>query len=455
MIKYKKALFVFRRDLRGEDNTGLNAACSASQSVVPYFFIDPRQAGEHPYRSLRALQFLIESLTDLYDQLDGNISFVEGVVEQELEKIFKIEQCDAVFLNKDYTPFSLDRDNKVEAVCKKAGIAFHSFDDVLLVSPHEALKDNGQPYTVFTPFYKKMVHREPKAPQFTNFEKKLTVNKKIAKKQIADFFPLQGKVVNEIVGGRINAKKKLSWAVKNLADYEKKRDFLIEPTSMLAAYLKFGCLSVREVYEALSQAYGKGSVLVRQLYWRDFFTTIAFHFPHVFGRSFNERYDRVKWSDDNKKFERWCTGTTGFPIVDASMRQLNQTGYMHNRGRMIVASFLTKDLHIDWRLGERYFATKLIDYDPAVNNGSWQWAASTGCDSQPYFRVFNPWLQQKKFDKHAEFIKQWVPELRSVSPEKIHTLFKLKDITPAGYHKPIVDHSLESKVAVARFKQVL
>ena len=188
------------------------------------------------------------------------------------------------------------------------------------------------------------------------------------------------------------------------------------------------------------------------MYWRDFFTHIAFHFPHVFGTAFHEKFQKIIWPFNQKKFTAWCEGETGFPIVDAGMRELNATGYMHNRVRMIVGSFLTKDLHIDWRLGEKYFAEKLVDYDPAVNNGNWQWVASTGCDAQPYFRIFNPWLQQQKFDAECIYIKRWVPELDNLSPKSIHNLYKLNQNGPNQYPTPIVDHAIESQKAKTFYK---
>ena len=194
--------------------------------------------------------------------------------------------------------------------------------------------------------------------------------------------------------------------------------------------------------------------LIKQLYWRDFFTQVAYHSPFVFGQPFHEKYSKLPWSNSEKAFTAWCTGTTGFPIVDAGMRELNATGFMHNRVRMIVASFLTKDLHIDWRKGERYFAQQLVDYDPAVNNGNWQWCASTGCDAQPYFRIFNPWLQQKKFDPQCIYIKKWVPELQKILPLTIHTWYKEDSPPIKNYPRPMVDHGVESKKAKELYKNI-
>ncbi len=236
-------------------------------------------------------------------------------------------------------------------------------------------------------------------------------------------------------------------------DYKTRRDFPFEHgTTRLSAYLKFGLCSIREIHEAVSKQLGILHPLIRQLYWRDFYIHIAFHFPHVFKRAFKPRYERIQWSYDSSLFQMWCEGKTGFPIVDAGMRQLNTTGWMHNRVRMIVASFLTKDLHIDWRWGERYFAERLVDYDPSVNNGNWQWAASTGADAQPYFRIFNPWRQQKRYDKECKYIKKWIPELSKVKANIIHKWFKPTNLdSEISYPKPIVDHKEESQFAKELF----
>ena len=239
-----------------------------------------------------------------------------------------------------------------------------------------------------------------------------------------------------------------------MTNYDEERNYpSLSATTGLSAYNKFGLCSVREFFYAVVDQFSEGHTLISELYWRDFFTHIGFHHPKVFGHCFHEKYEKLHWKNDESLFQCWCEGRTGFPIVDAGMRELNATGYMHNRVRMIVASFLCKDLHIDWRWGERYFAQKLIDYDPCVNNGNWQWAASTGCDAQPYFRIFNPWLQQKKFDKEALYIKKWIPNLNNLSSSSIHNLYKEKarQKNSSDYPAPIVDHFVESKKAKEMF----
>ncbi|MCM2325813.1 MAG: DNA photolyase family protein, partial [Candidatus Woesearchaeota archaeon] len=250
-------------------------------------------------------------------------------------------------------------------------------------------------------------------------------------------------------GGRKEGLKILS-SLGRFAGYSEDRNYPSrELTTKLSPHNKFGTLSIRETYYEITRQLGEFSVLLNELYWRDFFTHIGYFFPHVFGHAFKNKYDNIKWKDDELKFKAWCEGKTGFPIVDAGMRELNSTGFMHNRVRMITASFLIKDLHIDWRKGEKYFATKLIDYDPCVNNGNWQWAASTGCDAQPYFRIFNPWLQQERYDYECRYIKRWLPELKDIGYKSIHNI---KNEPVKGYVSPIIRHDIEKDIALEMYK---
>ncbi len=262
------------------------------------------------------------------------------------------------------------------------------------------------------------------------------------------------KRVLQAKGGRQEALKILKH-LKEYRTYATTRDFpSLDKTTHLSPHLKFNTCSCREIYYAMKENLSAHSPLIRSLYWRDFFTSIAFYFPHVFGKPFHKKYESLSWSYDLKKFHLWCEGKTGFPIVDAGMRELKETGFMHNRVRMIAASFLVKDLHIDWLWGEKYFAKTLIDYDPAINNGNWQWVASTGCDAQPYFRIFNPWLQQKKFDPDCIYIKKWIPELEKLSSKEIHGWYLEKNHTEStDYFEPMLDHSVESKKALFKYKQ--
>ena len=276
-----------------------------------------------------------------------------------------------------------------------------------------------------------------------------------------------------LLGGRTGYQNEIANLGGRLSNYKQERDIPGKgATSHISAYIKFGICSIREAYhtfQSLLKDFDQHTSIQRQLYWRDFFIYIGFHFPHVFGRSFKQKYSEtnddnpLQWKNDPIEFDRWAKGNTGFPIVDAGMRELNETGYMHNRVRLITASFLVKDLHIDWRYGERYFGLKLLDYDPSINNGNWQWVASTGCDVMPYFRIFNPWLQQKKFDPCCVYIKKWIPEISALSSKSIHEWYKQPDnrhniddyLTPGdkimyeekmSYPRPIIDHYTETQI---------
>lgn len=445
------SLFIFRRDLRLFDNTGLLHALHHSHTVIPAFIFDPKQIESNPYRSDSALQFMIESLQDLEIQLKkekGSLYLFYGPPEQIVENLLTQFSINSVIVNRDYTPFSQERDRTLKKICDKHHIPFIQFDDALLLPPEETVKADGNPYTVFTPFFRNALKLTIPSPQ-----ELLHPPAKFFQQPIP--FASDSSIYTSILpkksttlaakGGRTEALKKLA-ALSKFIHYSEERDFPAHSgTTLLSAHLKFGTVSPREVSRTISTTLGSHHPLLRSLYWRDFFTAIAFYFPHVFKGAFHRKYDQIQWDNDTLLFEKWCQGNTGFPIVDAGMRELNETGFMHNRVRMVTASFLIKDLHINWQWGERYFAKKLIDYDPAVNNGNWQWSASTGCDAQPYFRIFNPWLQQIKFDPECVYIKKWVPELHNLAPSIIH-----KWDNPANhshcraYPPPIVNHSDES-----------
>lgn len=436
---------IFRRDLRLEDNTALNAALSRGP-VYACFILDPRQASDHEYHSTNALQFMFTSLRELNAELEkrGGILHVHtGEAEAIVAELLDVAA--SISFNADYTPFSRARDEKIAKHCVQRGIPCSAHHDALLNPPEAVIKDDGTPYSIFTPYFKAAGQR-------------LVTEPKVCPKgdwiRNGPGFSLPGLAENPRIavrGGRSEALAILD-DLARLRNYGEIRDFPVEETTRLSAHNKFGTVSIREAYAAIRSTLGAFHPLVRQLYWRDFFTQIAYHFPHVFRGSFHQKFDRVDWDSHEQRLAAWKEGRTGFPIVDAGMRELRTTGYMHNRVRMIVASFLTKDLHIDWREGERHFARHLVDYDPAVNNGSWQWAASTGCDAAPYFRIFNPWLQQRRFDPACVYIKRWVPELASEEGERIHGL---AGASIKGYPKPIVDHQEEKEVAIARFRAAI
>ncbi len=456
---YKKTLFVFRRDLRLEDNTGLIAALQHAEMVIPCFIFDPRQVGDdNQYRSNNAIQFMLESLHDLEQQcakLPATLHYFYGTADEVVAQLTQKLQLDAVFCNRDYTPFSIARDEAIATACKKQGTNFHQYDDALLINPTNVLTKKGTPFAKFTTFYTAAAaHPVPlpkKLPAGTWYTDAiaqsltlLSMRQKLLKTPNEQLHVRGGGQQGHIHLDALSAQKQ----------YTRTYDIPALQTSNLSAYLKFGCLSIRTVYHTITKKLTATHPLIRQLYWRDFFSYLTFHYPHVFGHAFQKKYDDLPWSYNNDHLQAWCTGSTGFPIIDAGMRQLNATGYMHNRVRMIVASFLTKDLHLNWLEGERYFAQKLVDYDPALNNGNWQWCSSTGCDAQPYFRIFNPWLQQKKFDPDCTYIKRWIPELKDLDPKAIHTWYGSKAPSLPGYPKPIVDHAKEAGVTKKVFRSL-
>ncbi|MFI3189107.1 deoxyribodipyrimidine photolyase [Crenothrix sp. D3] len=449
MITYNTTLFIFRRDLRLIDNSALNAALRSSKQVIASFIFDERQIKPHSYQSKPALHFMLQSLADLAEQFEGinsNLALFQGLPAQVIEQLYQQQNIQAVFINRDYTPFSRQRDAEIAHVCQRLNIALHVMPDALLTEPEQAVKNDGSAYKVFTAFYNNARRFPVALPQALVEGRFLTVNSTTT---LVDAVS-ENSVTTSIQGGRTAALTKLG-VLDKCADYAATRDFpALQSTSQLSAHLKFGTVSVREVFYATTQCLGAEHPLLRQLYWRDFLTHIAYHFPSVFGHAFIDKFDRFAWDNNQDYFHAWAEGKTGFPIVDAGMRELNATGGMHNRVRMIVASFLIKDLRISWRWGERYFAQHLVDYDPCLNNGNWQWAASTGCDSQPYFRIFNPWLQQQKFDANGDYIYRWLPELRAVPIKIIHQW----DTKYYGdfYPRPIINHSEEVAITKQRFK---
>ena len=443
-------LFIFRRDLRLEDNKGLLRALKTGQDIIPIFIFDTKQRS-HDYFSYNSFEFMINSLKELDSELKAKGSklyLFDGIPQEIVLRIIKEFNIKKVFVNEDYTPFSKKRDVYLKKICEDQKCDFVSCFDLLLQRPGSVLKDNGEPYTVFTPFYNKALEFDvltPEKNEFKNYFKE-DISFSISFDDVLDFESNPNLAVK---GGRKEAFKLLEEA-KNIHDYSKDRNFPnIKGTTMLSAHHKFGTLSIRESYWYIKQEIGS-EALIRELYWRDFYTNIAYFFPEVFGNNFKRKYDVINWNENEELFKKWCEGKTGFPIVDAGMRELNKTGYMHNRVRMIVSSFLTKNLLIDWRKGEKYFASKLTDYDPCVNNGSWQWAASTGCDAQPYFRIFNPWSQGEKFDKDTKYIKKWVLELKELEPKIIHEIYKHE---VEGYPDPIIDYKESRSIALEEFKK--
>lgn len=466
----KKALFIFRRDLRYNDNTGLSAALGSGYPVIPCFIINPEQVGsQNPYRGQHTLQFMVESLKELHEELrsrGGKLYLFFGKPEEVIEKLLEQEQIAALFVNKDYTPYSRKRDAALKQICAEHGVEGKSFSDALLIEPEDGVSKSGKPYEIFTPFFRKNSASPIELPHDAIRSSKAHTRGEKAQQTAALFnqpiagekeLPFLDTLIDETIllstaGGRSSAIALLK-KLPSLANYASTRDIPSLPTSNLSAHNKFGTVSIREVYHAIASILGKEHPLIRQLYWRDFFYHIAWFYPHVFGHPFRPEYEDIAWSENEHHFKRWCEGTTGFPIVDAGMRQMNETGFMHNRVRMVVASFLVKDLHINWLSGENYFAQQLEDYDPAVNNGNWQWVASTGCDHQPYFRIFNPWLQQKKFDPECIYIKEWIPELRTYDPKQINKQAQSSQAL-GSYPAPMISHQKEAALAIKIYREI-
>lgn len=456
MKSYKLSVFLFTRDLRLYDNTTLIQCLKDSELVLPIFILNPEQlSNSNEYKSDNCVQFMCECLEDLNDQLKtkgSRLILFYGKPHTVLSKLLKQNKSiDAIYMNKDYTPFARNRENDITEMCNKLDKKIIVLEDYLLTGCDKVKNSKGNNYVKFTPFFnsaKKIKVEGDKNNSYNNYiPKKIHFDDEFDK-NLTIFYKENKNIWSH--GGRINGLKLLN-KIKFLKDYNTERDFPVENTSNLSPYLKFNVLSIREVYWKIKEVLPKNTKLIEQLYWRDFYMIIMYH-NNVINKNMNGH--KIKWKKNKKLFDLWKDGKTGFPIVDAGMRQLNETGYMHNRTRMIVASCLVKIFHIDWREGEKYFATKLVDYDPNNNNGGWQWVAGTGTDSQPYFRYLNPWTQLKKYDEKAMYVKKYVKELKNVPVEDIlnwdKTYNKYKNIK---YAKPIFEDVTERvKDAIKMYK---
>lgn len=444
---HRKSIFIFHKDLRLEDNTGLIAALMSSKKVVPLFIFDERQLLNNDYFSENAFEFMIESLFDLDQQLKSRGSYLnmikKGKTVDVLRELIEKENIDAIYSNRDYTPFAKNRDLEIAELSLEKDISYYQFADSLFYEPEELLKDDGTFYKVFTPFFKRALTFQPKLIRRNNYHNFTNISSDNI--GLADSLLKKRNTHLAVRGGRKNA---LNILKNNFSDYFDFRNYPSQKkTTMLSAYVKFGCVSPREIHDR----FFSNHELLREFFWRDFLIHLAFHCPYVFGKEFKIKFQSMKWDYDMERFLAWCNGVTGFPIVDAGMRQLNQTGFMHNRVRMIVASFLVKNLHIDWRWGEKYFAKKLVDYDPAVNNGNWQWAASTGADAVPYFRIFSPLSQQERFDKDFDYVSEWISELRGFDNKTLYGLYK-KPQALGKYPAMIIDAKREAEICKTIYK---
>lgn len=427
-------IFWFRRDLRLHDNHGLYRALLASDHVLPVFIFDTLILEKLDNREDRRVNFIHEQVSRIKADLEkkgSSLLVKHGKPVDVFEEITGTYQVKDVYTNHDYEPYARRRDDEVKHLLTGKGIGFHTFKDQVIFEKSDILKDNGDPYTVYTPYMKRwkikykqemvapydtegLMHHLHKTRPFP-----LLSPEETGFKTVSYDFP-------EMTPDR-----------QIIINYDKTRDYpAIKGTSRMSVHLRFGTVSIRALTALGTELNHKW---LNELIWREFYMYILWHFPHVAEHSFRPEYDRIPWRNNEDEFKAWCRGNTGYPIVDAGMRELNTTGYMHNRVRMIAASFLVKHLLIDWRWGEAYFAVKLLDYELSSNNGGWQWAAGSGVDAAPYFRIFNPYIQEKKFDPDKEYIKKWIPEPDNTSK----------------YPQPIVDHKFARNRAINTYKDAL
>jgi deoxyribodipyrimidine photo-lyase len=450
-------IFIFRRDYRLIDNIGLHNTLNKYNNVICIFIGTPEQLDsiENEYKSDNSVQFIYESLIDLNNELNkykSQLYMFYGNNISILTDLIKLYNINSINYNIDYTPYAINRDKEISDLCKKNSIECNEYEDYLLIDMSKILTNSGTVYKVYGQFQKKEINYNINKPINKSNFKNLVSNNKIIKntnyvniKYLLNFF-----INNDFInthGGRKNALKIIN-NIKQFNSYSSHRDTLTYNTTHLSAYIKFGCVSIREIYWAFKEKLANNSqTLINQLIWRDFYYNILFHMPNNLNNSMREKFNKFKWINNKEWFKAWCEGKTGFPIVDACMRQLNKTGYMHNRGRLITSNFLTRILICNWKWGEKYYATKLVDYDVAVNNGNWQWSAGTGTDTAPFSqRIFNPWLQSEKFDMNCGYIKQWIPELIDVDNKHIHRwdkYYSQYDLKNVNYFEPIVDYKLQ------------
>lgn len=434
----KLAIFWHRRDLRTYDNTGLYHALKGDLPVLPIFIFDRHILDKLDDKHDKRVTFIhhhVGRVAETYQKAGGAMHVAYGKPEDVWASLLETYDIGAVYTNHDYEPYAKERDAQIRQMLEARDIAFHTYKDQCIFEKDEVTKDDGLPYTVFTPYSKKWLKTLDPAQTDEGYRQRPSQDwldhlAKVETQPIptlesmgfakADGVPLQPPNISE----------------DKLAAYGQRREFPAQDgTTRISVHLRFGTVSIRQMTKlglAHSQKW------LNELIWRDFYMMILHHFPHVVEHNFRRKYDVVQWRDDPEAFQAWCEGRTGYPIVDAGMRELNETGFMHNRVRMVTACFLTKHLFLDWRLGEAYFGKKLLDYELSSNNGGWQWAAGTGTDAQPYFRVFNPTSQAQKFDKKMVYIKKWIPELLD-----------------GQYPAPIVEHSFARQRAIDAFKEAL
>jgi len=426
-------IFWHRRDLRVHDNTGLHYALADGLPVLPVFIFDSNILDELEDRKDPRISFIHDQVTRLdtyYREHGGALDVYHGTPDQTFEAILENYEVNGVFTNRDYEPYATARDSALENSMKAKGVDFFTFKDQVIFEAGEILTKEGEPYKVFTPYKNRWLDKF----------NQVGVSKYDSEANLKTLVPVRGREIPSLAEMNFERTEidlppaEISDAL--ISQYAARRDFPAEHgTSKLGVHLRFGTVSIRDL---VRRAHGLSETWLSELIWREFYMMILAHYPRVIDQAFKPQYDRIPWINDETQFEKWCNGMTGYPLVDAGMRELNATGYMHNRVRMVVASFLTKHLLIDWRWGERYFASRLLDFELSSNNGGWQWAAGTGTDAQPYFRVFNPYSQQEKFDPKLKYVRRWVPEYGS-----------------PDYPEPIVSHKEARLRAIETYKLAL
>jgi deoxyribodipyrimidine photo-lyase len=431
-MKQELNIFWFRRDLRLEDNCALFYALSQNLPVLPVFIFDKNILKKLDDPFDKRVNFIHTTLKKINNQLNGFGSSLRIFYGTPLDAFLQLNsefQLNSVFLNYDYEPYAISRDRDIANFCSKNSIAFCSYQDHVIFEKNDVVKNDGLPYTVFTPYSKKWKEKLSKTSIYdytsTNF------NTGFLQKNYP--FPEIGEINFKVIDLAIPDPIIDSETIKN---YHQNRDFpFLDKTSRLSVHLRFGTVSIRKMVLLGAKL---NEQFLNELIWREFFIQILYHFPNVVNQEYSTKYRGIAWRHDEEDFDKWCKGETGFPLVDAGMRELNATGFMHNRVRMVVANFLTKILLIDWKWGEVYFASKLLDYELASNNGNWQWAAGCGCDAAPYFRIFNPETQIERFDPEYKYICKWIP-----------------DFLPERYITPIVDYKTARERALQFFKSAL
>jgi deoxyribodipyrimidine photo-lyase len=428
------AIHWFRRDLRIEDNHALSKAIESGKPVLCIFIFDRLILDKLEDRSDKRLTFIhrtLEHINRQLQELGSSLRTYFGEPMQVWQEILNEYTVTDVFCNRDYEPYAQQRDRSVHEFLSTSGVSMHGYKDHVIFEKQEVTKDDGLPYTVFTPYSKKWKAKLT-AHSFDAFQS-MPSAKQLVATDPKELLSLESMGFKATEFAEFPAAKVSLDIIRN---YHETRDMpAIAGTTRMSLHLRFGTVSIRQL---AAIAHHENEKWLNELIWRDFYQMILYHFPATVDHAFKPAYDRIPWRNAPEEFTAWCEGKTGYPIVDAGMRELNATGFMHNRVRMIVASFLTKHLLIDWRLGERYFAKQLLDFDLASNVGGWQWAASSGCDAAPYFRVFNPALQTEKFDKELRYIRKWVPELGT-----------------ENYPKPIVEHAFARDRVLKVFKAAL